>query len=74
MAQVIDVLESFHYYAEPRAPHEVLMFHRPDRDRPIPVDPDWPDFWEDSGIFNCLRADLGITADELVERLKASRH
>lgn len=74
VAQVIDVLESFDYHAEPRDADEVLMFHRVGRTRPIPVDPDWSDFWEDSAIFNCLCADLGIGADELTRRLNASRH
>lgn len=73
VAQLINVLESFDYHAEPRAPDEVLMFHRTDRERPIPVDPDWQDFWEDSGIFNCIRTELRLTAAELADFLDATR-
>jgi hypothetical protein len=50
------------------------MFHRPDRERPIPVDPDWSDFWENAGIFNTVCEDLGISADEFVRRLNDSSH
>jgi hypothetical protein len=70
---MIDVLESFDYHAAPRASDEVLMFHHPDRERPIPVDPGWPDFWENDPIFNCLRDDLAISADQLVARLGGQR-
>jgi hypothetical protein len=61
-------------YAQPRQADEVLMFHRPDRERPIPIDPDWVDFWENSGIFNTVCEDLGISADEFVRRLNDSPH
>lgn len=74
MGQLIDVLESLNYHAQPRESDEVLMFRRPDRERPVPVDPDWLDFWEHSAIFSVLCADLEISADELVRRLNDSRH
>ena len=74
VTQLIDVLESLNYHAQPRQSDEVLMFHCPDRERPVPVDPDWQDFWENSAIFNNLCRDLDLSADDLVRRLNDSAH
>jgi len=52
----------------------MLIFTRPDRDRVIPVDPEWPSIRAGDPVFNCLRRDLGVSAARLLLWLTPPEH
>lgn len=41
--------------------------------KPVPVDVDWPQIYDDDPIFRCLRRDLGLSRPKLRTRLNQMR-
>lgn len=42
--------------------------------RPIPVNPDWDEIWDNDPTFRCLRRDLGLSRGKLRTRLNEARN
>jgi hypothetical protein len=63
------------YTALPRqARDEVLLYTRPDRPQPIPVNPDWPQIFDGDPIFDVLHRDLGVSRRRFLELLAPDNH
>jgi hypothetical protein len=43
---------------------EFLIFEK-DGCRPVPINPNWDEIWDDDPIFRCLRRDLGMSRGKL---------
>jgi hypothetical protein len=42
--------------------------------KPVPVDVDWAEVYDDDPIFRCLRRDLGLSRSQLRTRLNQVRN
>jgi hypothetical protein len=73
VAEVQKYLRDTGWVADPAEPDEALVYRRPPSERTVVIDPDWPEMRWGSSVFRAITHDLGLTQDELAQRLRELR-
>lgn len=74
-ADIVGVLKGLGWRAEPpQSSAEWLVFrHEDDLHAVVVVNPDWAFIYEEDATFRTLRRDLGLSRDELLDRLRGEQ-